>query len=112
LAGVLIIAREDVVAALLGLMAELEGWQPRFPQKDGSLADAIGREPMDVVLIDCEHPQYDGDLIEVARSSGAVPILFGPFRMKVELSEDAARSGTKWFTLPTDSDSFGKMLGT
>ncbi len=37
----LILAREEVVAALLGLMVEVSGFEPRFTRTDQSAEDAV-----------------------------------------------------------------------
>jgi len=110
LGNVLILAREEIVAALLGLMVELRGLQPRFLGKEESLDDVIARGSLAAVVIDCDHPQCTEPLLETVRRSGAVPILFSPFRMQAEVREVADRHGTRSFTLPTDPDTFGRML--
>ncbi len=106
----LILAREEVVAALLGLMVELRGLQPRFLGKEESVADAMARLVFEAVVIACDHPDCTGSLIDTIRKAGAVPILFSPSRMQAEVGEVAARHGTRSFTLPTDPDTFGRML--
>jgi DNA-binding NtrC family response regulator len=110
LSSVLILAREEVVAALLGLMVELRGLQPRFLGREESVEDAIARGPLVAVVIDCDHPDCSESLLQAIRNAGAQPILFSPFRMQSEVKEVAARHGTRSFTLPTDPDTFGRML--
>lgn len=90
--NVLILAREEVVAALLGLMVELHGFQPKF--------------------VDCDHPDCTEALIQTIRRLDATPILFSPFTMQHEMRAAAARHGVRSFTLPTDPGTFGKMLDT
>jgi DNA-binding LacI/PurR family transcriptional regulator len=108
---VLILAREEVVAALLGLMVELSGLQPRFADIGESAEDAIRGEPLAAVLVDCDHPEFNEKLIETIKSAGARPILFSPFRMHAEVSRLASQHGTKSFTLPTEPDVFARILG-
>jgi DNA-binding NtrC family response regulator len=110
LSNVLIVAREEVVAALLGLMVELRGLQPRFLGREESVEDAITRERFEAVVIDCDYPDCNERLTDAIRDSGALPILFSPFRMQAEVKEVAARHGIRSFTLPTDPDTFGRML--
>jgi len=110
LGSVLILAREEVVAALLGLLVELRGLQPSFPGKDESVNDAISRAAFDAVVIDCDHPDCTEQLVEAIRKADATPILFSPSRMQAEVREVAARHGIRSFTLPTDPDTFGKIL--
>jgi DNA-binding response OmpR family regulator len=107
--NVLIVAREEIVAALLGLMVELRNLQPKFLGRDESVEDVIAREPFEAVVIDCDYPECDR-LVDAIRKTGALPILFSPFRMQAEVKEVAARHGGRSFTLPTDPDTFGRML--
>lgn len=107
---VLIVAREEVVAALLGLMVELKGLEPRFLGRAERAEDAVLREKPDAVIIDCDHPDCQDGLLEALKKEGAVPILFSPFRMQSEVKSVAARHGIRSFTLPTDTDTFGRAL--
>lgn len=106
----LILAREEVVAALLGLLVELRGSQPSFLGRAEAAADAIRREQPNTVLIDCDHPDCGDALLEAIRKAGAVPILFSPFRLQPEVRSLAGRHGVRSFTLPTDTDTFGRVL--
>jgi DNA-binding response OmpR family regulator len=110
LGKVLILAREEVIAALLGLMVELRGSQPSFLGRAEPVADAMLREQPNTVLIDCDHPDCGDALLEAIRNTGAVPILFSPFRLQSEVLSLAARHGVRSFTLPTDTDTFGRVL--
>jgi len=109
LGNVLIVAREEIVAALLGLMVELRGLHPMFLGSEESVEGAIAREPFEAVVIDCDYPECER-LMDAIRNAGALPILFSPFRMQTEVKEVAARHGIRSFTLPTDPDTFGRML--
>ena len=108
--NVLILAREEVVAALLGLMVELRGMQPTFLGEEESVADAIRDAGQASVLIDCDHPDCTEDIIDMIRKAGGDPVLFSPFRMKSEVTRLASRYGVKSFTLPTDPDTFARLL--
>ena len=110
LANVLILAREEVVAALLGLMVELRGMQPKFLKEGESVADALKRAGKTSVLIDCDHPGCTEEIIAQIKKSGGEPVIFSPFRMETEVTRLAARYRTKSFTLPTDPDTFSKLL--
>jgi hypothetical protein len=110
LGKVIILAREEVVAALLGLMVELQGFQPRFLGKAEPVEAAILREKPRAVIIDCDHPDYEDELLETVKGTGAVPILFSTFRMRSEVQTAADRHGVRSFTLPTDSNTFGRVL--
>ena len=110
LGNVLILAREEVVAALLWLLVELRGLQPWFLGHDESVEDAIRLRPPHAVVVDCDHPECNEHLLATIRRSGAVPILFSPHRVQTEVHEVAARHGTRSFTLPTDPDTFARLL--
>ncbi len=110
--NVLILAREEVVAALLGLMVELHGYQPKFVDRSESVGDVIQQEHPGAVLIDCDHPDCTEALIEAVRRLDAIPVLFSPFTMQHEVREVATRHGVRSFTPPTDPGTFGKMLDT
>jgi len=107
---VLILAREEVVAALLGLLVELSGFEPYFVGGDESVSDALKTGGHRVVIIDCDHVECGESLIEAIRRIGATPILFSPFRMEGELLHAAGRLGTTSFTLPTDPEKFSQLL--
>lgn len=109
--NVLILAREEVVAALLGLMVELSGFQPHFADKDQSAEEVIGDRSIRTVLVDCDHPELSETLVETIRSSGARPVLFSPFRLRAEVTRLANRYGMNSFTLPTEPETFSRILG-
>jgi DNA-binding NtrC family response regulator len=108
--NVLILARDEVVAALLGLLVELKGFSPRFPEIQQSPEDALAGDRFAVVVIDCDHPQWSENLMRLIKASTAQPVFFSPLRMRHEVAELAARHGARSFTLPTDPESFGKVL--
>jgi len=111
LGSVLILAREEVVAALLGLMVEVSGFQPKFAGQGESAEDAIRDSNFLAVLIDCDHPEFNDGLIDMIRGAGVRPILFSPFRMHTEVSRLAKRYGTDSFTLPAEPDVLSRILG-
>jgi DNA-binding NtrC family response regulator len=106
----LILAREEVVAALLGMLVELRGLQPRFLGKAEPIEDVILREKPRAVVIDCDHPDCGDDLLETIKKAGALPVLFSPFQMQPEVKSAAERHGIRAFSLPTDPGTFGKVL--
>jgi DNA-binding response OmpR family regulator len=109
---VLILAREEMVAALLGLMVELRGLQPSFLGREQSVAEVVETGSVAAVVIDCDHPDCTAKLLASIREAGTVPILFSPSRMQPEVDEVAAPHGIRSFALPTDPDTFGRMLET
>jgi DNA-binding response OmpR family regulator len=107
---VLILAREEMVAALLGLMVEVRGFQPSFLVRGESVADVIEIRSFAAVVVDCDHHDCTAKLLASIRATGALPILFSPSRMQSEVGEVAARHGIRSFALPTDPDTFGRIL--
>jgi len=107
---VLILAREDVVAALLGLLVELRGLEPRYVDGDEPVRDTIAREHPTFVVLDCDYQDCSEHLLGLIRKSGATPVLFSPSRLPAELDVFARRHGIRSFSLPTDGDTFGRML--
>ena len=107
--NVLIIARDEVVAALLGLLVELRGHIPRFPAKGESPVSALASDQFSIVVVDCDHPDCSELLAEI-RNATAQPVLFSPLRVSGDLREVAARHGARSFTLPTDPETFAKTL--
>jgi hypothetical protein len=110
LGNVLILARDEVVAALLGLMVELQGFTPRFLGPEETPEAALAGGGFASVLIDCDHPLWSEPLLRACREASAQPILFSPFRMGAEVRNLAERYGLSSFTLPTDPDTFSKLL--
>jgi DNA-binding NtrC family response regulator len=110
LGTVLILAREEFVAALLGMLVELKGLQPKFLGRAEPVEAAILREKPRAVVIDCNHPDCRDELLETIKKAGSLPVLFSPFRMPPELRSAAERHGIRSFTLPTDVGTFGKIL--
>lgn len=110
LGTVLILAREEVIAALLGMLVELKGFQPKFLGRAEPIEDAILREKPRAVVIDCHHPDCRDEILETIKKAGSQPVLFSPYRMQPELRSAAERHGIRSFTLPTDVVTFGKVL--
>ena len=84
--------------------------QPQFPAKGESVADTVKRQGHIPVLIDCDHPDCTEENIELVRRNGGEPVLFSPFREQTEVTRLANRYRTKSFTLPTDPDTFTRLL--
>jgi len=110
LGNVLILARDEVVAALLGLMVELRGFNPRFVGERERAEAALKRDQYHAVIIDCDHPGCNDELIAAIRSAAAQPILFSSLRLQPELHDLAEHYRAGSFTLPTDPETFGKVL--
>lgn len=110
MATVLILAREEVVAALLGLLVELCGYQPVFIQKGETAADACARSGCSKVVIDCDHWECSRKSLGAIRDAGVRVLLFSASRMPSELKRATSTLGIDAFTLPIGPDAFGKLL--
>ena len=110
LGNVLIVAREEMIAALLGLMVDVCGLQPKFAGRDQSVDDAIASSQFNAVLIDFDDPACTEDTVAAIRASGAVPIIFSPFRRAAEVSMFADRLDAKSFTVPINCERFARLF--
>ena len=106
----MILAREEIVAALLGLMVELQAFEPIYLDKAEIAEEVMRRELPKVVIIDGYHQDCTESLLAAVRETGAKPILFSPFRFAQEVKRVAKRHDVESFTLPADPESFGRML--
>ena len=106
----LILARDEVVAALLGLLVELQGFSPGFPTGGQSPEEAVTSRRYSFAVVDCDHPRWSEHLVRAIKESNVRPVLFSPFRTESEMAELASRYGATTFTLPTDPETFGKIL--
>ena len=108
--NVLILARDEVVAALLGLLVELQGFTPKFPEGSQSPEEAIASGRFSVAVLDCDHPQWSEHLVPSIKAADVRLILFSPFRTSSEMAQLASRYAASTFTLPTDPDTFSRIL--
>ena len=113
-ARVLILARDSVIAALIGMLVEMDGYDPAFPAPGESAEQALARlrAPI-VVCADCEIPEVQSDLFyaRVARSKARV-VIFGTPGSEDRMKELAARRALHYFVLPTDRATLARVLDT
>jgi DNA-binding NtrC family response regulator len=109
-AKVLILARDEVVSALLGLLVELCGYRPVFVQKGETAADACARLGCSKVVIDCDHWECSRKTLGTIKDSGVRVLLFSASRIPSELMRATSNLGIDAFTLPIGPDAFGKLL--
>lgn len=110
MAKVLILAREEVVSALLGLLVELCGYRPVFVQGGEAVADACARLGCSKVVIDCDHWECSRQTLGTLKASGIKVLLFSAARIPSDLKRAASTLGIDAFTLPIGPDAFGKLL--
>lgn len=108
--SVLILAREELISALLGLLVETTGHSASFAGPSEPSEDAIRRTRPDVVIVDCDHRDCTDDLVRVAREFGARLILFSASREAEYVRKAAAPSRSQSFTFPIEPPQLDSML--
>ena len=111
-AHVLVLAPDPVLAALLGMLLDMDGYVPAFPAPGEAAEQALARvrSPL-VVCADCEIPEVQSDFFyaRIARS-GARIVLFGTPGSEDKMRELATLRAVRYFTLPTDRATLGRVL--
>jgi hypothetical protein len=99
---ILILSDEPVIAALVGLLVELEGREPAFPREHESPADALERlRPVAVALVDCAFASARSDVFfAMAAQKRVNVVVFGPDARAHEIGEIAAQRSIPWLVLP------------
>lgn len=111
MATVLILAREEVVAALLGLLVELRGHQPVYAQRGETATEACARFGCNKLVIDCDHWECSENALGKLQRSGVKVVLFSPSRVPSDMGRTTGPLGLQAFTLPIGPEAFGKLLG-
>lgn len=109
---VLILASEPVVAALLGMLLELEDIAPVFAEAGERPEDAVARlRPPVVILLDAAEDIAESDIFfaRAARARATV-IFFASDTHRARLEALAVARDTLWFTLPIDRATLATVL--
>ena len=109
---VLILARESVLAALIGLLLELEQYEPVFAEPDERYDDAIRRvrAPL-VVILDGASDEARSDIFHArAAQSGARVVLFSEPGGGDEVRAAARARHLPYFAMPVDRATLGAVL--
>jgi DNA-binding response OmpR family regulator len=107
---VLIISPDPLLAALVGLLVELEGHRLAFAGSDESAVAALRRTSPRLVLVDADHPDsFSEGFLTDARRHGARVVIFSPATRR-ELREQARERGLAWLALPSDNHTFARTL--
>ena len=109
---VLILARECVIAALIGLLLELEDYEPFFAEPDERYDDAIRRvrAPL-VVILDGESDEARSDIFHArAAQDGARVVLFSEPVAAAEVRDAARTRRLPFFAMPVDRATLGSVL--
>lgn len=111
MATVLILAREEVVAALLGLLVELSGLQPLYARNGETAGEACTRLSCSKIVIDCDHWECSRKALGDLHGAGVKIVLFSPSRAPSDIKRTIGSLGLPAFTLPIGPEAFGKLLG-
>ena len=109
---VLVLARDAVIAALVGMLLELENYEPVFAAPDERPEDAIRRlRPPLIVVLDGQMPEASSDLFHArCTQSGARVCLFSE-PLAVDVVRAAARArGVGFFAMPVDRRELASAL--
>lgn len=109
---VLILARESVIAALLGLLLELEDYAPVFAEPDERPEDAIARlRPPLVVLLDGGLDAARSDLFFARAAAARARVVLFSEPVAVEDVQRAARHRrVPFLPMPVDRATLGRVL--
>lgn len=107
---ILILAREPLVAALVGLLLEVAKYEPAFARPDESPEEAIRRvRPFLVLLLDGSMEEAGSDVFH-ARLKGTPIVLFATPRTEVAVRAVATDRGLPWVTLPVTGEVLGRLI--
>lgn len=108
--SVLVLAREDLISALLGLLVESTGHTASFSAPEEKSAAAVRRLRPAVIIVDCDHRDCTGDLFKAAAEVGARLILFSASREPEYVRKLAAPSRSQSFTFPIEPPHLDFMI--
>lgn len=108
--SVLILAREELISALLGLLLETTGHSVSFANPKEGSADAMRRVRPSVVLVDCDHRDCTDELVRAAKETGARLILFSASREPEYVRRVAAPSRSDYFTFPIEPPQLDSLI--
>lgn len=100
--SVLILAPEELISALLGLLVDTTGHSVHFAGENESSRDALHRIRPKVVIVDCDHSDCTEDLDKAASEVGARMILFSASRDVEYVRRKAAAAHSQSFTFPIE----------
>ena len=111
-ARVLILARESVIAALLGMLLELDDYEPLFAAPGELPQDALSRvQPPLVIVLDGELDAAGSDLFHARAASGrAHVVLFSQPFAAADVRAMARRRRLPFFELPVDRAALGSAM--
>ena len=107
---ILILAREPLVAALVGLLLELDKYEPAFALPNESPEEAVRRvRPFLVLLLDGALEEASSDVFH-ARLKGTPVVLFGTPSNEAAVRVVANERGLTWFTMPVNRETLVRAV--
>lgn len=110
--SVLILAREELISALLGLLVDTTGHSVHFPNENETSRDAIHRIRPKVVVVDCDHRDCTGELDKAAKDVDARLILFSASRDADYVKRKAAPARSESFVFPIEPPRLDSLIRT
>ncbi|MDQ6927027.1 MAG: hypothetical protein M3154_12450 [Candidatus Eremiobacteraeota bacterium] len=112
-ARVLIVSGDVLVAALLGALADAEGFEALFVGDGESPRAALARLRPDAVLIDCESDASpDEHVLGPAMMTGATIVVLGPARARPRMESLRARYGVHVLEIPIEPHQLRAILAS
>jgi hypothetical protein len=107
---ILVLAREPLAAALIGMLLELDKYEPAFAMPEESPEEAVRRvRPVLVILLDGSLEAANSDVFH-ARAKGTPVILFGTQRTEAMVRTIAEARRLRWFAMPVDRASLSQVI--
>lgn len=107
---VLILAREPLVAALVGMLLELEKYEPAFALPDEPPEEAVRRvRPLLVLLLDASFDEARSDVFH-ARLKGTPVVLFATPSTEASVRASANERRLPWFTMPVNRETLARVM--
>lgn len=105
------LAREPVIAALLGLLMELDGYTVDFAAPDEPPDEAIARlRPPLIICADGALADATSDVFLARAAKKGRVVLFASPELAEEVRALAERRGFPFFELPVDRDTLNRVL--
>lgn len=108
--SVLVLAREELISALLGLLVETTGHAAFFAEPEENSVTAVRRIRPAVIIVDCDHRDCTDDLVRAAREVGGRLILYSASREPEYVKKVAAPSRSQSFTFPIEPLRLDSMI--
>lgn len=108
--SVLVLAREELISALLGLLVETTGHSVSFAAPDERSPAAVRRIRPHVIVVDCDHDDCTQDLVDASVEIGARLILFSASRDADYVRNVARPSQSQSFTFPIEPQRLDSLI--